>query len=1448
MSSAPIPKPLIECPGRDDLLSFSVGKLPAALREQIAAHLDHCARCLALLAELDEGADPLLVELRQPLPSGVFSGPAGQGRQGPKEPVAVPPPCASTEPAEHQATPGPGGAVPAVSARLSPSGASRYRSQRFHARGGLGEVHVAHDQELDREVALKRIRPERAEDSDSRRRFLLEAEITGKLEHPGVVPVYGLVQGAGGQPCYAMRFVQGDSLKEAIERFHAAEGPGRDPGQRGLELRQLLGRFIAVCNTVAYAHSRGIIHRDLKPANILLGKYGETLVVDWGLAKSFARTEAERSSGEQTLAPSSGSGTEGGTQMGQAVGTPAYMSPEQADGLWDRVGPASDLYSLGATLYHLLTGQAPFQGKGQHEVLARARRGDCPPPRQVQRRVPPALEAICLKAMALQPEDRYASALELAADVEHWLADEPVTAYREPWWAQTWRWVRRHRTPVASVAAATLAVLLLGGIGALWLQQQAAERRAEAARREAALRQGILATLDKAADLQKRARWGEARAVLDQAAERLGDAGPTDLRRRVQQARADLRLVGRLDAARLKAATTIGDEFDVSAERDYAAAFRESGLGRPEESVGAVAARIRNSAVREQLVAALDAWALVATDRRRKAWLLAVARRVDPDPWRDRLRDPAAWHNLAVLERLAREAKVAKLSPELLTTLGTLLMMERKAEAVALLTAAQERYPQDFWLTSLLGSVLHVAKRSEEAIGYYRAALALRPDAGPVYNNLGLALRDRGRLDQALAIYRRAVALDPRSALAQYNLAEALQAQGRGEEAATAFRKARAACQKALALDPTLTHMHYFLGRALQAQGRLKQASAAFQKALALNPSFSLAHYNHGVILQAQGRLDQAIAAFQKATALQPDFAHAQCNLGFALQARGRGQQASAAFQKAIASCRKAIATDPGVAQSWYVLGSALHAQGRLREASAAYQKGLELDPRNALAHANLGKAWSDQGRLDQAITCYQKAIGLDPEDAQVRSYLGFALAARGRSEEASAAFHKAIACYRQAIARDPGNAQVHANLGFALFARGRSEEAIPAFQKAVALGTRNTKIHAALGLALASRGRVKEAVAACQQAIGLDKDCAEAHACLGILFQMRGDLDRASAAFRLAIRIKQDYPFAHENLGLTLATKGDLEGAGAAYREALARNPRHTRAHIGLGDVLTARGQFEGAVASYRKAIALDPRLAAAHGNLGFALAAQGRLEEAITAFRQALALDPGDARTHCNLGFALQQQGQLAEALVALRRGHELGSRNPNWSYPSQQAIRDCERQIQLDKRLPAVLQGKTKAGDAERIEFGRLCVAKGLYGAAARFYQEALAKPTSAQDPKAGHRYQAACAAALAGCGQGADGAVTHEQQRRRWRRQALQWLRAELALWSKQREASKPFLDSAIRQLLANWRGDPHLAGLRDEAELAWLPEDERVAWRRFWFDVRELFERTAKGAR
>lgn len=350
------------------------------------------------------------------------------------------------------------------------AGASRIPGERFqilrpHAAGGLGVVSIAHDSEVPREVALKEIRPESADNAEARTRFLREAEITGGLEHPGIVPVYGLGTYADGRPYYAMKFVNGDSLQTATARFHEHRKAGTS-GYQSVEFRELLQRFIDVCQAMQYAHDRGVLHRDLKPGNIMLGQYGETLVVDWGLAKPLAENALATGRLEKSVVPRTPlSGTvEFGTQAGAAVGTPQYMSPEQAEGRLDDLGPATDVYSLGATLYHVLTGQPPAVGNNVAEVLENVRRGTLIAPREHVSAIPRPLEAICRKAMSLRAADRYPQTRMLSNEISRWLADDSVQAYPEGWGGRVARWFRHHRAVALSASVAAPTVLASIGI------------------------------------------------------------------------------------------------------------------------------------------------------------------------------------------------------------------------------------------------------------------------------------------------------------------------------------------------------------------------------------------------------------------------------------------------------------------------------------------------------------------------------------------------------------------------------------------------------------------------------------------------------------------------------------------------------------------------------------------------------------------------------------------------------------------------------------------------------------------------------------------------------------------------------------------------------------------------------------------------------------------------
>jgi serine/threonine-protein kinase len=739
---------------------------------------------------------------------------------------------------------------------------ARFRVLRPHARGGLGEVFVARDEELNREVALKEIQQRHAHDPDSRSRFLREAEITGGLEHPGIVPVYGLGAYPDGRPFYAMRFIRGDNLQQAIRAFHETEGRARDPGERTLALRQLLGRFVAMCNAVAYAHSRGVLHRDLKPGNIMLGRYGETLLVDWGLAR-YVEPHDSDGAAESALRPSAATDA-GSTQAGSAVGTPAYMSPEQAAGRLDLLGPASDVYSLGATLYTLLTGQPPFPRKDPAEILPRVQRGEFARPRQWKKDIPDPLQAICLKAMALHPADRYGSALELAADLEHWLADEPVSAWPEGLPARLARWARHHRPLVAGAAAllVTAVVSLAVSTVLIGLQRAKAEharqeavtnyreaqRQQERAKRSAveASRQKVAAehsaaearTGKRLAEVQRRRaerNFKKARDAVDKMLTEVGD-----------QRLAQVPMMEPVRRKLLEEALAFYQEFlkersdDPEMRRETARAFQRVGdvyhlLGRTPEAERAYS----------DSLAMLEKLCVTWPDELPYQWDAAKG-----------------YHNRGLhLQNVGRFPEAEKSLQQALERFTKLVATsDGDPNARSNLALALHNVGVLMWRTS----------RPDEAEAAYRKALALYDELVAEFpaeanmvsgmanccNSLGtLVERSRKRPAEAIKHYRRAIGLwrqlltDPEAkreaqrslAYTLANLAQMQMLRGQAVEANRAFNEGLEIQQKLATDFPTVPDYRNDLGRMLSAHGfclavlgRVKEAEQAYRRGIEL--------------------------------------------------------------------------------------------------------------------------------------------------------------------------------------------------------------------------------------------------------------------------------------------------------------------------------------------------------------------------------------------------------------------------------------------------------------------------------------------------------------------------------------------------------------------------------------------------------------------------------------
>lgn len=370
---------------------------------------------------------------------------------------------------------------------------TRFSMERIHAEGGLGNVWLAHDHELDRKVALKEIKNKHAANPRYQARFTQEALITGALDHPGVAPVYSLGHFRDGRPYYAMRLIRGKSLRTKITEFHDSQAVGQRGIKRNLEFRRLLQSLLDACYTLEFAHSKGIIHRDVKPGNIMIGQYGETLVVDWGLARVLSDQEEELDPRPATSGETIAFRQRETTVEGQAIGSPAFMSPEQARGDTASVCFASDVYGLGASLFNLVTGEVRPANSDLGEVMQAV---------QVAPELRPLL-SISRVAMSDAPEGRFSSPKIFAENIERFLANEPIACHEESFFEKLERQSRRHSGLVRAFAVAAMVVAMIAIVAAVqinWEQQKTADAldRVEDARAgEEKAKDLVIAALEK---------------------------------------------------------------------------------------------------------------------------------------------------------------------------------------------------------------------------------------------------------------------------------------------------------------------------------------------------------------------------------------------------------------------------------------------------------------------------------------------------------------------------------------------------------------------------------------------------------------------------------------------------------------------------------------------------------------------------------------------------------------------------------------------------------------------------------------------------------------------------------------------------------------------------------------------------------------------------------------
>jgi serine/threonine protein kinase/tetratricopeptide (TPR) repeat protein len=900
--------------------------------------------------------------------------------------------------------------------------------------GGFGVVFMADQQQpVRRKVALKVLKP----GMDSRQvvaRFEAERQALALMDHPNIARVFDGGTTPFGRPFFVMELVKGVPITDFCD-------------QKQLTPRQRLALLVSVCHAVQHAHQKGIIHRDLKPSNVLVSVHDTTPVVkviDFGVAKALGQELTDK-----TLF----------TGFAQLIGTPLYMSPEQAGESSLDVDTRSDIYALGVLLYELLTGMTPFDKErlrtAGYDEIRRIIREEEPPrpstrvstlgqaaetvsanrrsdPKRLRRLLHGELDWVVMKALEKDRNRRYESASAFAADVERYLNDEPVLACPPSAAYRFRKFARRNKRTL--VTTSFLAVVLVTAVGAVagafgWAIRDRGARQAR-------MNQGIELALSEAGTARARAltvtdnpyQWEAALGAALSALKRAEGLAAEDeaalepvLREQLLTLRASLdadeidrRFAARFDDIRLEQSdldpkrSRYREEIAFAALRDAFRTYYGVDVGvTPVAQVTALTQQ-RPKPIQEYLVAAFEECLAQAPKPALEVrqWLAEVVDAADPDSWRRQARAALAARRWQDLEVMTRDPGTASQPPSFLRRLAMAIPPEQST-GLELLRRTQQAHPGDFWANLDLAEVLHYrARRYEESIRYYVAAVAVRPRSPGPYLDLGNAFRDKGDLDPALTAYREAIRYADTYGAAHVNLGKALYEKGLGDQALIALNRA-------VALAPPGDRLcQEELGNVLLRVGLTDQAIVCYRTAIELSPNDFRAHNNLGVALSHQQKWDEAIACYRTALRIEPNFALAYFNIAKALRPRQP--------EEAVGYFRKAFTLDPDFAEDLEYWGDFLRAQGKPHEAADCFQKAMAIHRRRLSLDSQSGRtnnalAWLLVSCADprfhnaaEAVQLARKAIELGPTNGGFWNTLGVALYRAGDHRAAVAALTKA--------------------------------------------------------------------------------------------------------------------------------------------------------------------------------------------------------------------------------------------------------------------------------------------------------------------------------------------------------------------------------------------------------------------------------------------------------
>jgi tetratricopeptide (TPR) repeat protein/serine/threonine protein kinase len=1207
-----------------------------------------------------------------------------------------------------------------------------FRIVREIGRGGMGIVYEAEQLSLDRRVALKVLPFAATLDTRQLQRFKNEAQAAAHLQHQHIVPVYA-VGCERGVYYYAMQLIDGQTLAALIAELRRtsgakapaeadATGPytpcpgGGETAAVAVLSTERSARSPAFFRSVAelgrqaaegldHAHQLGVIHRDVKPGNLLLDGRGNLWITDFGLAHCQSQA--------------------GLTLTGDLVGTLRYMSPEQALAKRVLVDHRTDVYSLGATLYELLTLEPVFPGADRQELLRQIAFEEPRPLRRLNRAIPAELETIVLKALEKNPAERYGTAQELADDLQRWRQDEPIRARPPSLVVRARKWGRRHPSVVWSAVVGLVVALTVGAASLGWAVGDRAARRATVAAQVRDFLNAVRTLLDDNQLIRAQQKLAEARAQLGNDRAALADLAAEvetaetgldcyqqfqDLIDRAHQAETAPRLDLALDAddshgrAALRLTERLWERHPAAAVPFLLEALARYGVFEQDDWTTRLAGGllgeaqvkyIRRLAYEELLWLADDVLRRQQEHRSGHTLSPQLAARAALAYLGKAESAHRPTQALYVLRRRCRETlgeeAAAQADQQLADRTPPTLALDhylrgqaaydtkRLAAGIEAFEAALRVEPTHYWSLMKLGYCLcDLGQGPEDFAGAARVftgCLLKRPEHAHAYFCRALAYSNLCRYEEGLADCSRAIELDPKHGKAWSLRGESYRHLGQHDRAV-------ADCSRAIELDPKYAPFWTNRGTAYRELGQHDKALTDHSRAVELDPKSAKAWTNRGNANRNLGQPVKAVADFTRAIDLDPKLVPAWGGRG-ATFCDDLGEH-----PKAVADFTRAIDLDSKYLRAWYCRGVAYLNLGQPDKAVADFSRAVELDPKYASAWNNRGSAYGKLGQHDKAIADYSRAIELNPKYALAWYNRGNASSKLGEHEGA-------FADYSRAIELDPKNALAWSDRGAVYCDHlGQPGKAVTDFSRAIELNPKDALAWYNRGNAYSKLGEHQGAVADYSRAIELDPKYVKAWNDRGaVYYNHLGQPGKAVTDFSRAVELNPKYTIAWYNRGRAYSDLGQLDKAVADFTRAVELDPKYVSAWNNRGSAYGKLGQHDKAIADYSRAIELNPKYALAWNNRGKAYSKLRQLDKAVANFSRAIELDPKEAKTWYNRGNAYSNLGQLDKAVADYSRAIELDPKEAKIWYnrgnaysrlgQPDKAVADLSQAIDLDPK---------------------------------------------------------------------------------------------------------------------------------------------------------------------